>query len=407
MTSGAIKVVQINSVYKIGSTGKIVYDLSHELYNQGDSCFILYGRNGDINSDHVFKVSSEIDNRIHGILTRIADLHGFCSIKATLKLINKIIEYSPDIIHLHNLHGYYLNIKILFKFLEKYDIPVVWTLHDCWSMTGHCAHFNFVGCNKWKTGCYNCILKKRYPASLLKDNSKQNYLRKKNLFTSVKDMNIVVPSIWLKSIVHESFLNNYPCKVIYNGIDLEVFKQRINDSLIDKYKLKNKFIILGVANIWDENKGLNDFIKLSKLLNSGEVVILIGLNDTQIINLPKNIIGIKRTDNIKELVELYSIANVYINPSKEETFGFTTIEAMACGTPVIVYNTTASPELINEKCGYIVETGRIKGLLDAITAIKERGKVYYSQNCRNHVVNNFNKIDKYKEYIDLYKSLIK
>lgn len=402
-----MKILQINSVCGYGSTGKIVNDIYYTIEAQGNESLIAFGRGSKPDGVNAVKISSGTDNRLHGLLTRVFDKHGFGSVKATKNLVSKIKEYNPDIIHLHNLHGYYLNIQLLFDFLLKYNKPVVWTLHDCWPITGHCAHFDYVKCEKWKTGCFKCPQKTRYPASYIIDNSETNYKRKKLLFNQINKMKITVPSKWMESIIKKSFLCKYPINIIYNGIDIKKFKSLKSDIYQDKYGIRNnKHIILGVSNIWDDQKGLEDFLSLSKLVNKDDIIFLIGLSKKQIRKLPDNVIGIKRTENIQELVELYANADVLFNPSKEETFGLVTAEAMACGTPVIVYNSTASPELIGNRCGYSVRTGDLKGVIDSMDKIKKNGKDYYSNYCIEHVTDNFNRIDKINEYIKLYHSLL-
>jgi putative colanic acid biosynthesis glycosyltransferase len=398
-----VKVLQINSVCGVGSTGRITTDLYSVLENQGHECLIAYGRGTAPEGIHSIKVGSDIDNYFHVIKTRLTDEHGFGSVSATKKFIKQIEEYNPDIIHLHNLHGYYINIEILFNYLKQADKPVVWTLHDCWAFTGHCSHFDYIGCEQWKTGCNNCPQKKEYPSSLLKDNSEMNYIKKKELFTSVKNMTIVTPSEWLASIVKKSFLGKYTVKVINNGINLDIFKPTGSD-FREKYGLQDKYILLGVANVWDRRKGLNYFTELAKLLDDTYQIILVGVTEKQKQALPQNIIGITRTSNVNELVEIYGTADVFINPTLEDNFPTTNLEALACGTPVITFKTGGSIECIDESCGIVVEKGDIDTFIQAIEEMKSKSKSFYTNACMNRAKYNFDKNDRYNDYIELYNN---
>jgi glycosyltransferase involved in cell wall biosynthesis len=365
------------------------------------------GRNARESKSELIQIGTNKDIIIHGIQTRLFDNHGFSSVKATKNFIKKIKQIKPDIIHLHNIHGYYLNIEILFNFLAKANIPVVWTLHDCWPVTGHCTHFDFIDCNKWKTGCYSCPQKTSYPGSFLFDRSRKNYQQKKELFNSVKQMVLVPVSNWLGGIIQQSYLKQYPVNVIHNGINISQFKPSINNSFRKKYDLKNSFLILGVASTWEERKGLNDFIKLSNILNNSYKIVLVGLSAKQLKTLPDTIIGIKRTESIEELVQLYSTADVFVNPTLEDNFPTTNLEAMACGTPVITYQTGGSPESVIKETGIVIKKGDIKELVKAIQTVKKQGKQKYTKECRKHIEQNFDKNDKFAEYISLYKKLLK
>jgi len=393
-----LRVLQINSVCGVGSTGRIATDIHKMLVEQGHESYIAYGRGVPYNCDEAIRIGTKLDNYTHVALTRIFDKHGFGSNRATKEFIEKVKYIDPDIIHLHNIHGYYINIEILFDYLKKANKPVIWTFHDCWPFTGHCAHFDYVGCDKWKAGCYNCPEKRNYPTSVFFDNSKLNYTRKKEIFTGVKNLTIVTPSRWLSKIVKESFLKEYPVKVINNGIDLDVFKPRPSN-FREKYNIQDKFIILGVASVWNRRKGLEYFIKLSEKLNTDEVIVIVGLTEKQKSKLPKNIIGITRTNNVIELVEFYSAANVFVNPTLEDNFPTTNLESLACGTPVITFNTGGSVECINDSCGIVVEKGNFRNLVKAISQIKS-GKPNATF-CINMACS-FSKSIKFDEYLNLY-----
>lgn len=393
-----MKVFQINSVCGTGSTGRIACDLKEMLEANQSKCQIAYGR-GFYDDPDCIKIESDLVFKAHVFFSRITDRQGFYSTPATKRLVRSIEHFNPDIIHLHNLHGYYLDIRVLFEFLKRYNKPVVWTLHDCWSFTGHCAYFSYANCDKWKTECGQCPQKNSYPASYILDDSKKSYSEKKRLFTSVKNMNIITPSYWLADVVKESFLKDFPVKTIYNGLDLDVFRFT-ESNFKEEYNLSDKKMVLGVANIWEKRKGLDDFIALSKILPDNYKIVLVGLSEKQIENLPKNIIGISRTTNITRLVEIYSAADVYVNASVEETMGLTTVEALATGTPAVVYNATAVPEVVDEKSGIIVEVGDIKALADAIININLN-----SEDCVARA-KMFEKNKQYEKYMDLYKEVL-
>lgn len=341
-----MKIVQINT-FPYKATGHIMMDIHKILTEQGYDSYVCWGRGRQANNDHEIVIADDIGVKFHGIYTRLLDKTGFASRRATKKLLRRLDEIKPDIIHLHNIHGYYLNIELLFNYIREHDINVVWTLHDCWSMTGHCAWFDMCGCEKWKTGCFNCEQLGTYPASKGFDNSKWNWNKKKALFTSL-NLTIVTPSQWLRDIVMNSYLKNYRCEVINNGIDLNIFKPTENSEIKKvqkKYDLDDRKIVLGVASEWTPRKGLLDFIKLSEMMQDIQFVV-VGLTERQIKEMPQNIKGIKRTENQRELVALYTIADVFFNPTYEDNFPTTNLEALACGTPVITYDTGGSPEEI-------------------------------------------------------------
>lgn len=395
-----MKVLMINSVCGIGSTGRICTDLAEVLGENGHACEIAYGRKKapDRYQDIAYPIGSSATVKLHALASRIFDCSGFCSRKATEALIGEIKRYQPDIIHLHNLHGYYLNIEILFKYLAAADIPVVWTLHDCWTFTGHCAHFSAAKCEKWRTGCRHCVQKKKYPASFLLDRSKQNFEKKKQLFTSVRNMTLVTPSWWLAGQVRDSFLGKYPVRVIQNGVDLSVFRPTDGD-FREKYGLQGKTVILGVASVWDAQKGLDDFLRLADVIDDHTRIVLVGLSRKQIKRLPENVIGIERTNDAKALAEIYTAADVFVNPSREETMGLTTVEAMACGTPVVVSNLTAVPEVVREDGGIVVERLDTQGIQSAINKILQN-KWQPEKNAQL-----YEKRQQYQKQLELYRAL--
>ncbi len=399
-----MKVLQINTVCGTGSTGRIASDIHKILIEQGHESIVAYGRGTAHNCDNTIKIGNNLDFYRHALKTRMLDKHGFGSKNATHKFIEQVKNYKPDIIHLHNVHGYYINIELLFDFLKEYNKPVVWTLHDCWAFTGHCAHFDYANCYKWETHCQKCPEKKSYPTSIFLDNSYYNFEKKKELFTGLKNITLVTPSQWLGSLVKRSFLKEYLVKVINNGIDLDAFKPTPSD-FRKKYDLENKFIILGVASKWTRRKGLEYFIELSKSLTDKEAIVLVGLSEKQMKDLPKNIIGIIRTNSTKELAEIYTASDVFFNPTLEETLGLTNIEAQACGTPVITFNTGGSIETIDNSTGYIVKKGNLQEVKQIIQRMKKEGKEKYSNYCITRANNYFDKNKKFQEYLELYEKL--
>jgi putative colanic acid biosynthesis glycosyltransferase len=396
-----MRVLQINSVCGIGSTGRIATDIHNILIEQGHESYIGYGKKISQNCDTSIKIGDNVDVYLHAILTRLLDKHGFASIKATKQFIQKIDKINPDVIHLHNIHGYYINIEELFNYLKSANKRVVWTLHDCWAFTGHCAHFDYIACEKWKTGCYDCPQKSEYPKSIFIDNSKNNYLRKKSSFLGVRDLTIVTPSNWLANLVRESFLKEYPVEVINNGVDLRVFKST-NSNFREKNNLQESFVILGVANIWNEKKGLDTLIRISNMLDESMKIVIVGLTQKQKERLPRNILGITKTADIKELVNIYTAADVFVNPTLEDNFPTTNLESLACGTPVITFKTGGSIESIDETTGFLVEKGNITELINKINKIQQNGKQRYYYSCINKANRLFSKNDRYLDYLKIY-----
>lgn len=399
-----MRIMQINSVCGYGSTGKIATDLYEILEENGHECLIAYGRGNAPKGIKSIKIGSTFDEYVHVAKTRLLDKHGFASTNATKEFIKKAKEYDPDVIHLHNIHGYYINIELLFNYLKEANKPVVWTLHDCWAFTGHCAYFDRVGCDKWKTGCYDCPQKNEYPKSILVDNSKYNFKRKKELFSDIKNLTIVTPSKWLANLVEESYLQEYNIKIINNGIDLNLFSPKDKSIFRKKYTLEDKFLILGVASVWDERKGLEHFLELSKLIDNDSRVILVGIDDKQLKSLPKNIIGIKRTNSIEELAEIYSAADIFVNPTLEDNFPTTNLEALACGTPVISFNTGGSIESIDNSCGIIVKENSTDSLLESIKNCKNNK---FSINSCSQRAQLYEKHDKFNMYLRIYNEVLR
>lgn len=367
-----MRILMINSVCGIGSTGRICTDIAQELEKQGHEVKIAYGRKSDVPrkyEKYAVRIGTDLDCKLHALQTRLFDTHGFGSKRSTRTFLNWAEKYKPDLLWLHNLHGYYINVEMLFEWIKKHpEMIVKWTLHDCWAFTGHCTHFSMVKCMQWQEHCLNCKQLRQYPACFGISSVRKNFERKRKIFSGVKNMTIIVPSQWLANLLKQSFLKDYPVEVHYNSVDTNIFKPTPSN-FREHYGLQNKTIVLGVASVWEERKGLFDFYKLAKMLDDSYAIVMVGLTKKQIENLPKNIIGIRRTNNLKELAEIYTAADVFVNPSVEETFGMTSVEAQACGTPSIVYENTACAE-VAQQLGNTVVSQDINALYTAVTKYK-------------------------------------
>lgn len=399
--------LQINSTKNSGSTGRIAEGIGQRVIKNEWLSYIAFGRSEHPGPSESIKIGGPLDQSIHLTATRLLDSHGFHSTWATRKLVRQIESLKPDIIHLHNLHGYYLNVEILFHYLNDFRGPIVWTLHDCWPFTGHCCYFERINCLKWQEECHHCELKWLYPQSYLTDNSRRNFHKKKTLFTLPANLSIVTVSRWLEEKVGKSFLKGYPVTNIYNGIDLNIFKPNHDQKKKVLPGLDGKKIILGVANVWSDGKGLQAFFNLSKIIDSNFQIVLVGLSGGQMRQLPPNITGFSRTASPEELAEFYNLSDVFVNPSIAETFGIVTAEALACGIPVAAYNTSSMPELINHEVGRLSELNDVNGLYNCIKEIVANGKAHYSDNCRAYAETFFNRDRQYERYIELYDSLLK
>ncbi len=408
------RVMLVNTVVGTGSVGRLVAGLYDTLIADGYECMVAYGRDTHPAGMNAYRIGQDLDVYIHGALSRLTDRHGFYSKRATIEFIKVIEDFAPDIIHLHNVHGYYLNVRVLFEYLRTTDIRIIWTLHDCWSFTGHCSHFEYIGCMKWVNGCYSCEQLNEYPKSVAKDNSRRNYDEKKELFTGLENLTLVTPSQWLKGRVAQSFMGEYHCMVVPTGIDTSVFhpiaEMRSDDNLVFRLRnslnLRNKNVLLGVANPWRERKGLMQFVNLSKLINERCVIVLVGLDDEQLSSLPESIIGIGHTDSVEELAALYSMADIYVNLTLEDTFPTTNIEALACGTPVITYRSGGSAETIDDSCGIAVERNSVQGVVAAIdTIVSQKGIAYTVDDCVRHAAL-YDREVRFDEYIrEVYEGM--
>lgn len=363
-----MKILMINSVLGIGSTGRICTDIASALEKEGNTVKIAYGR-GKVPKQfekYAVKIGSDIGVKAHGLKARLDDASGFGSTRATKAFIKWIRDYNPDVIHLHNVHGYYINVEIFFDYLRTCGKKIIWTLHDSWAFTGHSAYCDFADCVKYEKGCENCPLKSEYPKAFV-DRANRNWKRKKEAFTGIPNLTVVTPSLWLKEKVSRSFLGAYNAEVINNGIDTSAFGTDKGD-FRKKYGLENEFVILGVAGVFDKMKGFDDYVKLSEMIPDNYRIVLIGLSKKQIEKLPKNVIGIERTDSVKQLAEAYASADILLNLSYCENYPTVNIEAKTCGTKVLSYNVGGGPETAD----FVVPKGDINALFGKLMTISEK-----------------------------------
>lgn len=395
------KLLQINECLNF-STGKIAQSIGEKAIAYGWESWIAYSsRESSVPcKSNVIKVGTKLNSYFHYLENRIFDREGLSSRLATKRLITEIKKIDPDVVHLHNIHDHWLNYRLLFEYLNSTDIEVVWTFHDCWAFTGHCFHFVTKDCERWKTECYDCPLVHEYPNTLI-DRSKKNFLLKKQLFCDSKKMTIVPCSDWMRDFVKQSFLKDKNIRVIKNGVDLDIF--RPSSAKSSEY---GKFRILGISNVWNREKGLYDFYQLREMLCVDEYeVVLVGLTQEQIKALPYGIRGIHRTQNVQELVDIYSSSDVLINPTYADTFPTINLESLACGTPIITYETGGSPEAVDEKTGVVISQGDVSALVQAIRSIKK--KQLSSLDCRIRAEMLFDKDKCFEKYINLYEELVR
>lgn len=392
-----MNMLQVNTTVNTGSTGRIAEGIGRQLMKSGHQSTIAYGRSANASASETMRIGNKWDQRWHGLMTRLRDRHGLASKRATKSFLSKWIHHPPDVIGLHNIHGYYLHYPALFSFIKQHHIPVIWTFHDCWPFTGHCTYFDRVECKKWQSHCHNCPMTGYYPTSWGRDRSYKNFIDKRTSFTGVANLTIVTPSHWLQKLVKQSFLQEYPVKVIHNGIDLEVFQPvRLGN---------NDKLILGVANPWSERKGLSDFLSLRQMLPKEYRMVLIGLSQKQRQQLPEGIEGILKTESVEELAEWYSRATVFVNPTHVDNFPTVNLEALGCGTPVVTYNTGGSPEAVDANTGRVVDKGDIKGLATAINELAVKDQQSLKNACRQRAEKYFNQEERYKEYVQLYEEI--
>lgn len=370
-----MRILFINSVCGIGSTGRICTNLAQQYEAQGHEVKIGYGRKAAVPPQfqkYAVRIGTDLDCKMHILQTRLFDTHGFGSKHATKKFLEWAEEYKPDLLWLHNIHGYYIHVEMLFEWIKKHpEMQVKWTLHDCWAFTGHCAYFTAAKCEQWKRRCLQCPQLRRYPACYGISSVGRNFERKRAAFTGVKNMTLITPSQWLADLVKQSFLREYPTEVRYNTIDTSIFKPTPGD-FREKYGLQDRVVILGVANIWEERKGLYDFYKLAEMLDDRYAIVLVGLNKKQIKKLPDKIKGIERTNSPEELAAIYTAADVFFNPTYEDNYPTVNLEAQACGTSVITYRSGGSAETIYSSESRVIDAGSMDQALQIIKKIKAK-----------------------------------
>jgi len=399
-----MRFLQINVTANVGSTGRIAEGIGLAAQQAGFDSWIAYGRVAAPSASHLIRIGTKFDYCEHGIETRLLDNHGLASRRATQGFLREVDELKPDIVLLHNIHGFYINYKHLFGYLREKGIPLVWTLHDCWPFTGHCAYFSFAECDKWKTGCGRCPQKTTYPSSYFLDRSEKNYRDKKRFFTSIPNLTIVSVSQWLDDLIGQSFLKDFRHVVIRNGIDTEVFSPAADNREIRK-KLKiadDETMLLGVAADWSPRKGLKDFCKLAGRLLPKQKIVLVGLSKKQMEGLPPNVTGFERTDSARELAEIYSAADLFLNLTYEDNYPTTNLEAISCGTPCLTYRTGGSPESVCPETGYVVEQGDLASVLEIVKRLPEKDV----PGLRDHAVRHFSQETCFKQYIPVFESIL-
>lgn len=396
-----IKLVQLSTSHNRGAIGKIMEQVGVKAKNElGFESWVIYGRYTPVSELKTLKMGNMFEVVEHYVENLFLDNEGLASRNMTRKIVKKLNEIQPDIIHLHNIHDHWINYEILFDYLSTSSVKVVWTFHDCWAYTGHCFHFATVGCEKYKTECHHCIQRNKYW-----DRSRRNFNRKKRAFLGCKNMHITTVSNWLKSVTEESFFRGYDIRCIPNGLDTEVFYPMMFAKNIWNLPVE-KNLVMAVATDWYEDKGLYDYYQLANILSNDYQLVLVGMTSKQIQSLPKGIIGLPRTRTQQELAWLYNLANVVVSMSKAETFGLTIAESMACGTPAVVYDNTAHPELISPTTGLVVETGNIAAFCEAVMTVCKGDMEVYRLNCRQRALECFNKDVCFEKYLELYKEIL-
>lgn len=398
-----MKIVQIN-LGNFGSTGNIAKNINKLAISKGNEAYFVYPYNGlnkPTESNDII-IGSKIGKFFDRKIGEITGYQGCFARKSTKKILCTLDRIKPDIIHLHNLHGGYINLSMLFSYIKSRRIRVVWTLHDCWAFTGQCPYFTMSKCEKWKVGCHHCNQINIYPKSYV-DQTKNMWELKKKWFTGVEDMHIITPSHWLSDLANDSFLNDYDIRVINNGIDLDVFKSTISH-FRKKYNIGSKYIVLGVADSWGKRKGLDVFLELGQMLPKTYQIVLVGTNDRIDQQLPENIISIHRTQNQHEMAEIYSAADVFANPTREENYPTVNMESLACGTPVVTFNTGGCSEIIDKTCGIVSPANDVNKFMNEIMKVCEE-KTFLKEDCIKKA-KSFDKNDRFQEYINLYEELI-
>lgn len=400
-----MKIVQINAVYGFSSTGRNVAEMHGYFLQHGIESFVFTSDKENQN-EHIYRIGDKWDHKRHALFSRIWGLQGYFSQSATRKMIHQIKQIAPDVVILHNLHANYIHLPLLLDLLAKNDIATLLVLHDFWFMTGHCCHYTSIGCDKWKTECHHCQLLHTYNKSMFFDRSRKIHRDKKRLFLSIPRLGVVGVSKWVLQETKQSFLKEAKLlDFIYNWIDLNVFHPLPTTSLRKELNLSSSdFVVLGVAQKWSPAKGLDQFQEIARNMPTATVV-LVGRFPTDI-SIPKNFLTVGEVNTPQKLAEYYSMADVFVNPSIQETFGKVTAEALACGTPVVGSNTTATPELIPTQCGFTYSLQDMNDLFKKVALVREKGKESYSEHCQRFAMENFCKEGQIAKYIQCFHQLL-
>lgn len=397
-----MRVFQLNTYCGVKSTGRIACEIAKLVTADGGACRIGYGVPG-ISEDaepFAFQIGTPAERKVHAALRKLADAEGYGSYRATQSLIREMKAFQPDLIQLHNLHGCYLHLESLFSYLKKSDVPVVWTLHDCWPFTGHCAYFDFCGCTRWQSECHDCPQQKSYPVCIGLDGSKRNYRLKKSWFSQLSRLILVTPCKWMKGPLSASFLGTYPVRVIVNGVNRDVFHP-VRSDLRNRYSLEGRKVCLSVASEWDARKGLAYLPQAAEKLGEGYRFVVIGLDDRQRASLPSGMIGLAQTADAQELAAWYTLADCFVNPTLEDNMPMVNLEALACGTPVATFATGGCPEAIDDACGLAVPPKDVEALCGAIRKLASQDR---TQACLERA-RRFDADRTFRSYLSLYKEL--
>ncbi|MDD3334226.1 MAG: glycosyltransferase [Eubacteriales bacterium] len=399
-----MRVFQLNTFCGVKSTGRICTEIAKLVEKDGGACRIGFGAGKPPKEleRYAYRIGTPIERKLYSAARKVFDLEGYGAIPGTYRLVEELKAFQADIVHLHNLHGCYLNLSILFRYLRAAGTPVLWTLHDCWPFTGHCAYFDYAGCKLWQTGCHDCPQLRSYPVCYGLDGSKRNYAHKKSLFTSLSNLTFVTPCEWMQAPLKHSFLSPYPVKTIYNGVDLEAFHPIVN-SLRTRYGLEDKKVVLSVASDWDERKGLRFLVEAAKRMGSDYRFVVIGLTQAQVESLPPSMLGVCHTSDVQELAAWYTTADCLANPTLEDNMPMVNLESLACGTPVAVFRTGGCPEAIEPSCGCVVEKGDVDGLCTAIQELCGH-KSMMEQACIEQA-KRFDSQKTFQRYLEVYKEL--
>ena len=398
-----MRVFQLNAFCGVKSTGRIASEIAKLVAEDGGECRIGYGVPGisDDSQPYAYRIGTPVSRKFHAVIRKLFDAEGYGSFWATRKLIQDLNAFRPDLIHLHNIHGCYLNFGLLFRYLSKAEIPVVWTLHDCWPFTGHCAYFDYSGCQKWQHECSHCPQQRNYPVCIGLDGSRRNHRNKKKWFSKLKNLTFVAPCQWMTKPLAASFMGKYPVRVIVNGVNLDVFHP-VESQLRSQYHLEDKKVCLAVASEWDERKGLTYIIQAAEKLDDSYRFVVIGLESEQIRLLPSNVIGLERTSSTEELAAWYTTADCFVNPTLEDNMPMVNLEALACGTPVVVFETGGCPEAIDPSCGIVVKQGHLDEFCRAIQTLCEQKEM---GDCCLNRAKHFDCKATFQSYLELYKEI--